>query len=87
MITCRQLTELLLDYVSGDLTPEQSELIDQHLEWCPPCVTYVETYRLTIRLTRQLPDKPMPEELKQRLRAVLEQIRGESPGGAGGCCG
>lgn len=79
MITCRELAELLLDFVAGELTPQMQEHIEQHLEWCPPCVTYVETYRMTIRLTRQLPCEPLPEELLTRLRAALENPPG------GGC--
>ncbi len=77
MITCRQLAELLLDYVNGELPPELQEHVRQHLQWCPPCVTYLETYQLTIRLTRQLPCAPLPDELKQRLRAALESVKPE----------
>lgn len=71
-MTCRDLAELLLDYVSGELTPDQQEHIAAHLQWCPPCVTYLETYQLTIKLTRQLPCVPLPEELMQRLRDAVE---------------
>ena len=77
MISCRQLAELLLDFVNGELPPELHEHVKEHLEWCPPCVTYVETYQLTIRLTRHLPCEPLPEELKQRLQAALESRRSE----------
>jgi anti-sigma factor RsiW len=79
MITCRQLAELLIDFVSGELTPEMSERIQRHLSLCPPCVTYVETYQLTIRLTRCLPCAPLPPELASRLRAVLEEMKCEKP--------
>ena len=77
MITCRQIAELLLDFVSGELSPEMKEHIEQHLEWCPPCVTYLETYRATIQITRKLPCEPLPEALVQRLRAALENPPGE----------
>lgn len=79
MITCRQLVELLIDFVSGDLDPDHCRHVEQHLCRCPPCVTYLETYKITIRLTRQLPPAPLPPELIARLRAALEaeQNRGE----------
>jgi anti-sigma factor RsiW len=70
-MTCRQLVEILLDYVAGDLPPEQSDLIRQHLCRCPPCVTYLETYQLTIKLSRQLPPAPVPHELLERVRAAV----------------
>ena len=71
MITCRKLAELLLEFVAGELPPELREHIEEHLEWCPPCVTYLETYKTTIRLTRQLPCRPLPEGLKRRLEDAL----------------
>ena len=82
MITCREIAELLLDFVEGELPPQMAEHIQQHLEWCPPCVTYLETYRATIRLTRQLPAEPLPEALKERLRAALEASLREDSGQA-----
>jgi len=47
----------------------------EHLCRCPPCVTYVETYQVTVRLTRKLPRPALPPDLEQRLRAVLERAR------------
>jgi anti-sigma factor RsiW len=74
MITCRELAELLIDFVAGELSPERRAQLEQHLQCCPPCVAYVETYRLTITLTRRLPCAPLPPQLEQRLRAVLEAM-------------
>jgi anti-sigma factor RsiW len=81
MITCRELAELLIDYVSGDLPPEHCERLAHHLRLCPPCVAYLETYRLTIKLTRRLPDAPVPTQLKERLRVALEEMRRQQAGG------
>lgn len=81
MITCRQLVELLIDYVSGELPPEHQERIQQHLRDCPPCEVYVSTYRLTIQLTRKLPCQPLPTHLAERLREALEAIRKEQASG------
>ena len=44
---------------------------------CTPCVYYVETYQLTIRLTRQLPAAEPPPALLERLKAAAEQGRSE----------
>jgi anti-sigma factor RsiW len=85
MITCRQLVELLLDYVSGELPDNHKALVDKHLGCCPPCVRYLETYTLTIKLTRQLPAAPIPPGLRDRLIACLKEIRGETEGEKGGC--
>jgi anti-sigma factor RsiW len=83
-IDCCQLAELLFDYVSGELPDEKRSLLEEHLRRCPPCLVYVETYRVTIRVTKCLKSAPLPPDVAQRLRAVIErecpQQRGESPG-------
>jgi anti-sigma factor RsiW len=84
-ITCRQLVELLIDFITGELPPEHCQCIEQHMQRCPPCMTYVETYRLTIQLTRRLPCQPMPPALVDKLRQALAEIRGEQPPDSGPC--
>ncbi len=79
-MTCRELVELLIDFVSDDLPAEHRERLEQHLRRCPPCEAYLASYRMTIRLTRQLPCEPLPPELEARLRSALKEFReGESP--------
>jgi anti-sigma factor RsiW len=72
-MTCRECAELLMEFLGGELDAEHCEQIRRHLEDCPPCAIYIETYQITIRLTRQLPYGELPPEVAQRLRAALEQ--------------
>jgi anti-sigma factor RsiW len=72
-MTCRDLAELLIDYVAGDLPTDQAQRIRTHLDACPKCVCYIETYQLTIRLTRQLRPVSPPLALLERLRAAAAQ--------------
>ncbi len=78
MMTCRELVEQLLDYVSNELPPECCERIRDHLGKCPPCVVLLETYQITIRLSRRLPRAPLPTGLQERLRTALREC-GQSP--------
>ena len=71
-IECRQIAELLGDYLEGTLPSHTRDLIDFHIDGCPPCVAFVNTYRGTMDATRKLPDVPIPPELKKRLLAVLK---------------
>jgi anti-sigma factor RsiW len=72
-MTCRDVAELLIDFVEGDL-PEQDMLtLQRHICACPPCMFYLETYQTTIQVTHALPDEPLPPEFEARLRAVLEE--------------
>ena len=81
MMTCRELADLLVDFVSGELPPDHRDRVQQHLDGCTPCVHYVQTYQLTIRLGRCLPCEPMPDQLAQRLQAALAEMQQ-----AGGQC-
>ena len=71
-LECRQIAELLGDYFDGSLPRETRELIDFHIDGCPPCVAFLNTYKGTMDATRRLPDAPIPPELKNRLLAVLK---------------
>ena len=79
MMTCRKLVEQLLEFVAEEISPEDRDRICEHLCKCPPCVALVETYQITIRLSRQLPRVPLPAGLQERLRAALRECR-QSPG-------
>jgi anti-sigma factor RsiW len=71
-IECRQIAELLGDYLDGTLPKATQELIDFHIDGCAPCVAFLNTYRGTVSAARKLPDVPIPTELKKRLLAVLK---------------
>ena len=74
-VECRQIAELLGDYIEGALPRRQQELIDWHIEGCPPCVAFVNTYRGTINAAQTLRHVEIPTELKSRLLAVLSADR------------
>ena len=74
-IECRQIAELLGDYLDGSLPPETRELIDFHIDGCAPCVAFLNTYRGTVDAARLLPDVAMPPELKKRLLTVLKSAK------------
>jgi anti-sigma factor RsiW len=74
-VECRQIAELLDDYVDGTLPKRTRELLEWHIEGCPPCVAFVNTYRGTIDAARKLGDVQIPPEVKQRLLAVLRASR------------
>jgi predicted anti-sigma-YlaC factor YlaD len=70
-MTCRQLVELVTDYLEGALTPEERVRFDAHLDVCPGCVTYLDQMRTTMRLVRnadELEDRP-------EVAALLEMFR------------
>jgi anti-sigma factor RsiW len=74
-IECRQIADLLGDYLDGSLSKATRELLEWHIEGCGPCVAFVNTYRGTVNAATKLRDVIIPSELKQRLLAVLRNPR------------
>lgn len=55
--TCKDATSLLLEFMSGELSPETKTEFEKHLEVCPDCVAFLNTYRKTVELTRSFLQK------------------------------
>ena len=73
MNTCRDVIELLDDYVEGALAPEDVSALERHLAGCLPCRAYLATYRKTRALGAQAARLEMPDEMTTRLRQFLRE--------------
>ena len=72
MPTCKELIlDLLVDYLEQTLNPDVVSDLERHLQVCPPCVAYLNTYVKTRELIGQNQPVAMPEEMKTRLREFL----------------
>jgi anti-sigma factor RsiW len=67
-IPCIEVVELVSDYLEGELDAGTARRVEHHLSLCPPCVTYVEQVRQTVKLTGELP----ADALDPRALADLE---------------
>lgn len=74
-VECRQIAELLGEYLEGTLPKRTRELLEWHIEGCAPCVAFVNTYRGTVNAAAKLRSIEIPVELKQRLLTVLRASR------------
>lgn len=66
-ITCRELVELVTDYLEGAMSAEDRARVDAHLSTCDGCQNYLEQMRETIRLTGRLTEAEIPEAQRRRL--------------------
>ena len=55
-LSCRELVELVTDYLEGTLDPARLAALDAHLAGCDGCGTYVEQMRQTVAALRGLGD-------------------------------
>ena len=70
--SCSRLVSLLSDYLDGRLPSDVCAELEQHLTGCPECTAFVGTFRSTVSLLQSLDEKDLPEELRLRLRAFLD---------------
>jgi anti-sigma factor RsiW len=69
---CRELVELVTDYVEDRLSQADRVRFDAHLADCDDCVTYVEQMRETIRALGRLPEESLSDEARD---VLLEAFR------------
>ena len=73
MLTCKELTELVTDYLEGRLPMGRRMSFWVHASMCPHCRAYLRQMRASIRATGSLPAAPMPPEVRD---ALLARFRG-----------
>jgi anti-sigma factor RsiW len=71
--TCKQISALIVDYVSNRLNPTVKREFEQHLSICPDCVSFVETYRTTIATTGSIRVATLPAKLRKNVLAFLRK--------------
>jgi predicted anti-sigma-YlaC factor YlaD len=49
-ISCREVVEIVTDYLEGALAPDDLARLEAHLAACDPCRVYIEQIRTTQRL-------------------------------------
>lgn len=70
-LVCRQLVEMVTDYLEGALDPALRRRVEDHLTTCDPCVGYVNEVRLVLELTRELPREPLPPTMLDSLTSAF----------------
>jgi anti-sigma factor RsiW len=72
-MTCRELVEVVTDYLEGTLPADDRARLERHLEECPFCVHYVEQMRQTIEVVRGLGEESLAPQTRE---ALLDAFRG-----------
>jgi len=79
MMSCKELVDLMADYLEGQLDPDAARDLDRHLADCPPCLNFLKTYRATTHLIREVACAEIPPELGERLERFLRERLGKTP--------
>ena len=49
-MACKDLLSKLSDYIDHDIDPVICEKIDKHIDDCPPCKAFINTFCKTVEL-------------------------------------
>jgi anti-sigma factor RsiW len=72
-LRCRELVELISDYLEGALPADQRTLFEEHLVICEGCVNYLGQIERTVEVVGTL----RPEDIEDEARdALLGAFRG-----------
>ena len=66
---CQACVDFILRYLENDLSTEERESFEFHLDKCPPCRRYLDQYRFTVKAVTRRSDER--QKVIDELRAFL----------------
>ena len=67
-LSCRQLVELVTEYLEGTLSGLDQARFEEHIALCPMCQVHLEQLRLTVRELGRLGEQDIDPEILAELR-------------------
>ena len=53
MLTCREVIQVLIDYLEGDLPADERQSLEEHMAQCGACYAFMRTYQKSTELVRR----------------------------------
>lgn len=75
-LSCRELVELVTDYLDGALPVDLRDRFESHLQGCPDCRTHLDQMRLTVSLLGRLSADDLAPADQQALLDAFHEWRG-----------
>ena len=76
-MSCRELVEVITDYLDGTMAADDRARFDAHLAECPYCVNYLDQMRETIASLGELSEASLSPETRGELLEAFRGWRGE----------
>ena len=77
-LSCRQLVELVSDYLEGALPADQHSRFEAHIAGCGHCAAYLRQMRETLVLLGTLPADALSREAEDELRVAFREWKADS---------
>jgi anti-sigma factor RsiW len=75
-ISCREVVEIVTDYLDGALPPEVVARLEEHLDACDPCKVYIDQIRQTARAAAAAEAELEQRPDREALLAAFRDFRG-----------
>jgi len=76
-MTCKEVVELVTDYIEGTLSDDIRLRLEHHLKGCEGCTNYIEQMRQTIQLTGRLREEDLSPQQKDDLLNLFHDWKKE----------
>ena len=70
-LTCKELVEIVTEYLEGGLTYAERERFEEHVVVCVGCSNYLDQIRMTIELAGRVTVDDLTEETNTELLAAF----------------
>jgi anti-sigma factor RsiW len=70
-MTCKELVELVTNYLENSLSPEERQRFEAHLATCTGCAVYLDQIRKTITLLGTLTEETIPQRASDELLHIF----------------
>jgi len=74
-MNCRQVVELMTDYLEGALSAIERARFEQHIAGCDGCTAYLAQLRMARRIMGKLADEPVPAGVEKELLEAFRSWR------------
>jgi anti-sigma factor RsiW len=75
---CREVAELITDYLEGALSPADRASFEEHVAGCDSCTAYIAQLRATRRVLGHLAEVEVPPAIEGELLAAFRDWRREA---------
>jgi anti-sigma factor RsiW len=74
-MNCRQVVELMTDYLEGNLGAKDRARFEDHIAGCDGCRAYLSQLRTTRDVVGKIADEPMPASVERELIEAFRNWR------------
>ena len=77
-LTCREVVELVTDYLEGGLSRRDRRRFEAHIAACDGCTAYLDQMRLTIEALGHVPESSIAPSAREALVGAFRDWRTEA---------